>query len=134
MVEKKQLYGFFQEIDNDFSPSLSSKVDIEEYTIKILNNAELIADVDHELRGLVVLYCNDVLKKKAYIPLCGVRKDYRGNGIARNLMIRAIETARIRGMKVLGIHSNNEIALNLYKSLGFITKEFGDREYLELEL
>lgn len=134
MMNKIHLYNFLKDIDNDFSPCLSSKVNIEEYVTKIMNNAELVVDINQALRGLVVLYCNDTVNHKAYISLCGVRKEFRGKGIARNLMIKAIEIARNSGMKILGIHSNNIVAIKLYKSLGFITKEFGEREYLELEL
>ena len=134
MVKEEQLYDFLNEIDQDFSPCLSSKVDFKEYVVKILDNAELIVDVDCTLKGLVVLYCNDMVNRKAYISLCGVRKEFRGKGIARQLMMNAIKVAKDKGMSVLGIHSNNIIAINLYKNLGFITKEFGEREYLELKL
>ena len=134
MIKENQLYDFLSTIDQDFSPCLSSKVSLKDYVIKILGNAELIVDVDCTLRGLVVLYCNDMVNGKAYISLCGVRKEFRGKGIARQLMMNAIKVAKDRGMSVLGIHSNNIIAIKLYKSLGFITKEFGEREYLELNL
>ena len=63
-----------------------------------------------------------------------VISDYRNKGIARKMMVKAINKAQDNGMKVIGIHSNNEIALKLYKSLGFVTKEFGEREYLEMKL
>lgn len=134
MIKESHLYDFLSDIDQDFSPCLSSKVNLKEYVTKILDNAELIVDVDYNLRGLVVLYCNDIANRKAYISLCGVRKEFRGKGIARQLMINAIEVAKEKGMRALGIHSNNIIAINLYKSLGFTTKEPGIREYLELEL
>lgn len=64
----------------------------------------------------------------------GVRHEFRGIGIATKMMVKAINKAQDNGMKVIGIHSNNEIALKLYKSLGFVTKEFGEREYLEMKL
>lgn len=134
MVKMSYLYNFLKDIDEDFSPCLSSKVDLEEFVEKIQNYAELIVDETVILRGLVVLYCNDFSNYKAYISLVGIRREFRGMGIARRLMIEAIQKAKDNGMKIIGIHSNNVIALNLYKSLGFVTKEFGEREYLELKL
>lgn len=134
MVKLSELYNFLKDIDEDFSPCLSSKVDFEEFVLKIQNHAELIVDKAVILRGLVVLYCNDVSNYKAYISLVGIRREFRGMGIARKLMIEAIQKAKDNGMKIIGIHSNNVVALNLYKSLGFVTKEFGEREYLELKL
>lgn len=134
MVKMSELYNFLKDIDEDFFPCLSSKVDLEEFVEKIQNHAELIVDKTVILRGLVVLYCNDFSNYKAYISLVGIRREFRGMGIARRLMIEAIQKAKDNGMKIIGIHSNNVIALNLYKSLGFVTKEFGEREYLELKL
>lgn len=135
MVKASDLYRFLREIDEDFSPSLSSKVTLFEYVEKIQNKAELIIDIDNNIiRGLVVLYCNNLDNRNAYISLVGVKKDYRGRGIARNLMKDAIKIAKDKGMKILGIHSNNPAALNIYKTLGFETKDFGEREYLELKL
>lgn len=134
MISETELYNFLKDIDEDFTPYLSSKVILSEYVEKIQNNAELIVDKTVALRGLVVLYCNDVVNFKAYISLVGVRHEFRGMGIARKMMVKAINKAQNNGMKVIGIHSNNEIALKLYKSLGFVTKEFGEREYLEMKL
>ena len=134
MLKMSDLYNFLKDIDEDFTPCLSSKVDLELFVEKIQNYAELVVDETVILRGLVVLYCNDFSNYKAYISLVGIRREFRGMGIARRLMIKAIQKAKDNGMKIIGIHSNNVIALNLYKSLGFVTKEFGEREYLELKL
>lgn len=132
---KVQLLDFLNSVNEDFNSPLTEKVCLEEYVKKITEKAELIIEyVDDDIVGMVVLYCNDVISGIAYIPFCAVRKEFRGKGIARQLMMNAIKVAKDRGMSVLGIHSNNIIAIKLYKSIGFITKEFGEREYLELNL
>lgn len=132
---KVQLLDFLNSVNEDFNPPLTEKVCLEEYVKKITEKAELIIEyVDDDIVGMVVLYCNDVISGIAYIPFCAVRKEFRGKGIARQLMMNAIKVAKDRGMSVLGIHSNNIIAIKLYKNIGFITKEFGEREYLELNL
>lgn len=134
MINEANLYDFLSEIDEDFSPHLSSKVELHQYVVKIQRYAELVIDEDRILRGLVVLYCNDTINYKAYISLVGVRKCFRGQGIARKMMTEAIQIAKDKKMRIIGIHSNNKAALKLYKTLGFVTKEFGEREYLELIL
>ena len=87
------------------------------------------------LAGLVVLYCNDMASLTAYIALAGVSSSYRGQGIARRMIQSSIQIVMAHGFKVLGIHSNNPIAIHLYKKLGFteISRE-GDRLYMELEI
>ena len=87
MIKTTELYHFLKDIDEDFSPYLSSKVNLSEYVEKIQNHAELIVDQTVSLRGLVILYCNDVVNYKAYISLVGVRREFRGMGIARKMMV-----------------------------------------------
>jgi len=132
-VLRKQLLTFLNNIDNDFNPPLSRKVNLRDYVEKIITNAELILDFDgDEIIGLVVVYCNDELNERAYIPLVGVDSLHRKKGIAKKLMVQAIQLARQKGFKVLGIHSNNQIAIDFYKVLGFSVICSDDRQYLEL--
>jgi ribosomal protein S18 acetylase RimI-like enzyme len=48
--------------------------------------------------------------------------DYRGQGLARQLVSRAVEHARQQGAEacILEVRSDNEPAYNLYRSLGFV--------------
>lgn len=133
---KLSLREFLEEIDKDFTPPLSLKVDLDEFVDKIMDKAELIIlNGDKGLiDGLVVLYCNDIVGRKGYISLLGVRKSIRNQGIANRLMIQAINKARESGMQFLGIHSNNPVALHLYKKIGFNKMSGEGREYLELQL
>lgn len=131
----EKLLSFLQSVDTDFHPSLSDKVNLSDYVRKIIEKAELVFDDDGErIIGLVVVYCNDENEKRAYIPLVGVATEYRKKGIAKKLMTRVIQIVRDRGFKVIGIHSNNPIAVRLYQSLGFAVVESGERAYLEIEL
>ena len=61
------------------------------------------------------------------VPSFGVAVDraYRGRGIARGLLLYAIEYARKRGAStmMLKVHLDNSIALRLYESEGFIFQE-----------
>ena len=130
------LLEFLIRIDMDFCPPLSRKVVLADYVCKIQSKAELIMEWSgKELAGLTVLYCNDSDRRFAYIPLVGVSSFCRGKGVASKMLQLSIQVASIRGFRILGIHSNNPIAIHLYKKLGFeeISRE-GDRIYLELEI
>lgn len=131
----RELLSFLRSVDTDFHPALSEKVDLSAYARKIIEKANLALDYDGDkIIGLVVVYCNDEINKRAYIPLVGVASGYRNRGIAKKLMMQAIQVVTERGFKIIGIHSNNPIAVRLYRSLGFVVVNPGERAYLELEL
>lgn len=130
--EKKKLISFMEDINDDFVPKLTDKVRLDNYVDKIIDKAILLVDLDGDnIAGLVVLYCNDQSQRRAYIPFCGVKKEYRNLGIARRLIEKAITITGEKQFKVLGIHSNNLIAINLYRKLGFHLVEADERSYLE---
>lgn len=132
MTRKELVLEFLLKVDKEFKPALSEKTSIEEYVDKISSLAELIvAEDDNGIYGLTVLYCNDMLEKRAYVALVGVLPEYRGKGVARQMMIETIRRAVEKGMCRIGIHTNNPVALNLYKKLGFEVISGGDRKYLE---
>ncbi len=133
-MTRESVLSFLNDVDKDFIPNISAKVNLEEFVCKVFSLSELIAVEDEEIKGLLVLYCNDAIENKAYISFVAVRNMYRRQGIARSLMASAIQRAKEKGMKAIGIHSNNPVALGLYKSLGFKTIIEGSREYLELDL
>lgn len=137
--DKEVIVLFLEKVDQDFVPPLTDKVCLEDYVDKIYSKAELVVEAENGMVvGLVVIYCNDLDNKIAYVPLCGVHKPFRGKGIASSLMKRAIGIAKRKGFEVVGLHSNNEHAIRLYQKLGF-TIVSGDtnvpvRYYLELKL
>lgn len=132
---KEAVYTFLKEIDNDFPTPLTDKVDLTEYANKISDRAEILSVVkDNKIVACVVLYCNDIADCRAYIPLVGVLRQYRGLGLAKGLVRTAIRLAKSRGFNILGIHTENDSALQLYKSIGFEIKQSGYRKYLELKL
>jgi ribosomal protein S18 acetylase RimI-like enzyme len=132
---KVQLLDFLNSVNEDFNPPLTEKVCLEEYVKKITEKAELIIEyVDDDIVGMVVLYCNDVISGIAYIPFCAVRKEFRGKGIAKSLMMSAINKVQERKLSTLAIHSNNPIAIKLYQDLGFQIVEGDVRVYLQYKI
>lgn len=131
----QELYSFLEAINSDFNPPLTEKVKFCDFITKITENAVLITqNSENKLVGLTVLYCNNVNEKKSYISLVGVLKEYRGLGLAKKMVINAITYAKNQNFSIIGIHSNNPIAINLYLSLGFHIVENGERVYMEKKL
>ena len=128
-----KIYIFLAHINSEYNPPLDTKVELHQYAEKILNNAVLFVEmVGDDIVGMVVLYCNDDNTKKAYIPLVGVLPTYQHRGIASKLMKEAISLVREQGYKLIGIHSNNMVAVHLYSKLGFTVEDDSERKYMEL--
>ncbi|MCL6454606.1 MAG: GNAT family N-acetyltransferase [Alicyclobacillus sp.] len=89
----------------------------------------LVAEVDHQLAGSVVLY---PAQQDAYdgrlaalpypeIRMLAVSEGYRKQGIGEALVKACVECARSRGEHAVGLHTGSfmESALRLYSRLGF---------------
>lgn len=126
------------EVDDDFSPKLSHKTNLENYPKKALDVAhcEYEEGEQQDLKGIVIGYANDKERGYAYISLVAVRKKYRSQGVARKLMLSFIRYAsNIEFIKIIGIHTNNPIALKLYQDLGFsVIEDSNNRYYLEFKI
>lgn len=129
------LIDFLIRIEQDFKTPLSQKVDLEKYSAKLLNLATNYFCIEsNKIIGLVSIYCNNTSHNIAYIPLVAVDKDFRGKGISKSLLFAALDSARRHGFRIVGVHTESDIALRLYQSVGFVIKENGSRKYLELSL
>lgn len=113
--------NYLRVVDHDFTPSLSSKVDIEQFIDKVSSLGFLYGAFDNnEIIGLICFYCNDIDFKCSYCSLLSVKKEYRSKGIAKQLMQRFIEDSKDNGMEYATIHTNNLQAFDYYKKTGFI--------------
>jgi ribosomal protein S18 acetylase RimI-like enzyme len=63
--------------------------------------------------------------RKAFICDIYVRESFRGRGFGRQAMTRIEEHAKAQGLKHIGLHvfGFNEVAISLYKSLGYQTTD-----------
>jgi ribosomal protein S18 acetylase RimI-like enzyme len=87
-------------------------------------NFTLGAFEDNQLAGMVGFYRETALKlrHKGYIVSMYVRPDYRSRGMARALLVKAIERVRrLPDLKqlLLGVVVTQTTAKGLYESLGF---------------
>lgn len=116
------LLHYFQTVDNDFGISLSRKVDLKEYTSKLLKYGYVYAIMDEnrqDLLSCIVFYCNDMDTHIAYLPLLSTRAHARGKGYAKLLVNEMIQCCKQKGMYRIICDSVNPVAVKLYKSLGF---------------
>jgi ribosomal protein S18 acetylase RimI-like enzyme len=115
--------------DADFDPPLSMIVDIKSYCLKVYQKAEIIAAViDNKIVGIIAIYCNDRQSNIAYISSVCVIPSFRGKGIAKMMLKKADEIARLKQMTLirLEVGINNEKAVNLYSQNGFVFESNGE--------
>ncbi len=134
-MNTESILRFLRTVDHDFSPYLSDKTDLEDFAEKIskVSHYEYEMSDNGEIKGMVVGYANDRVRKFAYISMVAVHPQHRKQGVAKRLILAFIKyVSNIEYIKILGIHTNNPVALNLYKEVGFvIVSESNGRYYLE---
>ena len=83
------------------------------------SKAILAIDTNHDMIAGYVC-----VRKNGKVQPVFIYPDYRGYGISNELMKKAIKDY---GATKLGVYSDNQIAIHLYKSLGF--KEYDRKKY-----
>lgn len=131
-IAPNELLTFLQEMNSEYIPHLDEKVHLSDYIDKILTKASFLVECDKSgIIGLIVFYCNDTDKLKAYISLVGVLPKAKHQGIATRMMECVCQYIKEQKFKVIGIHSNNPIAVKAYLKLGFKILDDNERKYLE---
>ena len=115
-------YNFLQKINEE---EKNREYDIpNSWLQKIFTYADILVYMDKSvIQGWCVLYCNDKIKKYAYIAGLYVLSEYRQKGIAKILLEYSVDICRGRRFDVLGLYCNNPIAIKLYIRYCFIKKE-----------
>lgn len=116
---KKRIEKFLQDVDNEFVPSLGSRVDIPQYASKLARLAETVFIMDNSRADIAScsIYCN---QSNAYISSIAVKKQYQGQGVGSMLMKEVI--CHVKGKCkaiVLHVHRENQSAICYYKKNGF---------------
>lgn len=119
-IELSTIVEFIYEVDHDFVPALSSRVNITEWASKVWSLAEIVVAREKEkVVGVIFYYVNDKETFKGYITYLAISSFYRNRGIAVELLQRCIKFSRRSGMKIIGVHTNNPKAQKLYKKVCF---------------
>jgi ribosomal protein S18 acetylase RimI-like enzyme len=107
--------------DDNFIPKLSSKVNLQDYSNKIFDNAvRYEAWFNNDLIGLVAVYQN-IIKQEMFITNVSIENKYTGNGIANQLMNQLLILFNSQDFNKikLEVEVNNKIAINLYTKYNF---------------
>lgn len=116
IITKDKLYKFLLSCDKCFDESLSSRVNLSEYTNKLFKYAHFILALEKEkIVGMVVQYLNDIENEVSVIPIVIVLTDYRGLGIATELINISILMAIENKFQKLIIDTTSIIAKKTYK-------------------
>ena len=119
--DEKDILIHLEACDNNFIPPLSSKVNISEYSKKLVNKSVRFEAWDKLLLvGLVSIYFNEA--EKGFISNVSLVKEYQGSGIAKRLINICIGYSIEKNIESieLEVNLNNIVALNLYYKLGFV--------------
>lgn len=116
------LVEFLESVDSDFPISLSDKVNINDYAMKLLNNATIKFCIKgNQIVGMVAGYTENLADNIAYITVLAVRKEFRGLRIGYDLVKEFIEVCRGKKIKAIHLytHKTNSSAIKMYNNLGF---------------
>jgi 1-aminocyclopropane-1-carboxylate deaminase/D-cysteine desulfhydrase-like pyridoxal-dependent ACC family enzyme/GNAT superfamily N-acetyltransferase len=102
---------------------LSSRLNLSTYAEKIQEKAEIaLAYNSKKVVGFLMMYANDFVSRKAHIPIISVLSNFRGHGIGKVLLSRAVALARQKKMHELWltVDQENQVARHVYSELGFV--------------
>lgn len=113
-------------VDKDFSPPLSTLLNIQQYAQKLEQLAVLFFVYENAKPiAMIANYCNDEKKLQAFMSLLAVDPKHRSKGLASNLVRTSLDYIQRLGFKTyaLEVYKNNEAAIQLYTKLGFLQVE-----------
>jgi 2-polyprenyl-3-methyl-5-hydroxy-6-metoxy-1,4-benzoquinol methylase len=130
-----EIINHLQECSSDFVPTLSSYVNIVEYSKKLAEKSTRIECYsDGKLIGLVAIYINQF---DSFITNFSVLSKFTGKGVSQNLLNLSLEYIKTLNHKslFLEVKKQNNRAINFYKKSGFnIIKKNEDNYKMELKI
>lgn len=109
--------------DGQFSPKLSSRVNLQDYSCKLFEQAcTFEAWHEQSLAGLVAAYFQDPVDRLGFISNVSVLRNFSGEGLASRLIDRCTDKARKLGLRALRLEvaPANYSAIHIYRKFNFI--------------
>ncbi len=126
------------EVSDEFEPPLTKKVNLDDYSKKIVQRATIFTLYENQvLIAFVAAYCNDPKMKESFITMLVVSKSNRGKGIGDTLVTALISHLQRLGFEKLKleVYQNNSKAINFYLKLGFkIIKDLNNSYLMNLDI
>ena len=130
------IISHFENCDEDFIAGLVKKIDINEYSKKIFDNAKRFeAWYGDSLAGLAALYINE--NDFLYLTNISVNKDFTGRKIASTLLEQCIVFARKQKAELirLEVEKQNIPAIRLYEKFNFrVVETSAGAQFMERKL
>jgi ribosomal protein S18 acetylase RimI-like enzyme len=133
---EKEILAHLMECNNSFSPPLSERIDLKEYSRKIFEKSITFeAWRDHLLVGLIAAYFDKNFGYSAFITDVSVMKGFTSLGIASELLNKCIGYARKKNFREikLEVNKDNDHAINLYRKFDFINDGTRD-DFLKMKI
>lgn len=114
----------------------NSEITLYEYLEKIDKNAVFEKYfANNNLAGFLAYYCNNIETKQAFLTLLLVDEDYRGMGVAQELMNRVKNIAKQKGFTRINLQVSlyNPNGIKLHKKLGYL-EEYRDKDSIFMYL
>jgi 2-polyprenyl-3-methyl-5-hydroxy-6-metoxy-1,4-benzoquinol methylase len=119
---EKQIANHLYICNEIFIPTLSTRIDVNDYAHKIFSHAQRFeAWVNNDLVGLVAIYCNAPDKCVSYITNVSVLPNKQGQKIASSLLTNCIKHVQQLNFECieLNVDTNNTAAIALYEKYNF---------------
>jgi ribosomal protein S18 acetylase RimI-like enzyme len=118
---EKDIRSHLSGCDRRFSPPLSDRVDIGEYSRKLRLNAVTFEAWNGEsLVGMLAAYI-DASERSCFITSTSVLAEFSGRGVAARLLAACLERARAEYVETvsLEVSKDSHPAIRLYTKFGF---------------
>lgn len=125
----QDLWSFMRRVDQDFDPPLAERVDLVDYSRRLLARAEVLValDVGRVPVGFAACYCNDFTTKVGDLSYLAVVPEARNQGVAVALVETCLDTAARSGMTSVRTRTpaRNQRLVEFYSAHGFELTGFG---------
>ncbi|EPG1716838.1 GNAT family N-acetyltransferase [Morganella morganii] len=134
-ISKEKLISFLKKIDVYFSPPLTSKVNIEVYTEKLLNNAYI--DYNTYDDDIIALFAGYINESTFFLTLFVIDEIFQGKKVSYPLFKKNIDYLRKEKISIINleVYKNNHRAITFYKKFNFeIISENNDSYFMSASI
>lgn len=131
-ITLEELKLSLRDIDKDFVPNLSERVDLDEYAERMMSRAKFMVERDQNavIKGIVAVYVDDENSPNGFITHVATNKRFRNQGVAKRLITKTMAYCQKVGKTGVDLCTYNPVALALYQKMGFeIVSQTSDDEW-----
>lgn len=121
-LKHEEILFFLKKFDSCFDPPFSDSVNIDEYAIKLFNNASfVVAESDNNIVGVLVYYKN-LTSHEIYIPYLAVDQSFQSLSIGKLMLKELVLNLDPSYFRIaLEVMKRNIRAIAFYRSNAFVS-------------